>query len=159
MRRDLSTCSRQYAMHHGVRVRVFFRRSSEHHSRNDSSSSSSSTSWSHDVHVFFSYSYVTGIYIYICFLCLRVLWTRILYLCRIKQDGLLACVVWVRGTTGTFFSVRIHHSAYSVNRHDCGNRFDTYWWCEVWMVSANDNTRFAHILVIGSIEARPQYLQ
>ena len=37
-------------MHHGVRVRVFFRRSSEHHSRNYSSSSS--TSWSHDVHVF-----------------------------------------------------------------------------------------------------------
>ena len=31
-------------------MRVFFRRSSEHHSRNDSSSSS--TSWSHDVHVF-----------------------------------------------------------------------------------------------------------
>ena len=45
MRRDLNTCSRQSAMHHGVRVRVFFRRSSEHHSRNDSSS----TSWSHDV--------------------------------------------------------------------------------------------------------------
>ena len=37
-------------MHHGVRVRVFFRRSSEHHSRNDSSSG---TSWGHDVHVFF----------------------------------------------------------------------------------------------------------
>ena len=37
-------------MRHGVRVRVLFRRSSEHHSRNDSSSSS--TSWSHDVHVF-----------------------------------------------------------------------------------------------------------
>ena len=36
-------------MHHGVRVRVFFRRSSEHHSRNDSSTS---TSWSHDSHVF-----------------------------------------------------------------------------------------------------------
>ena len=36
-------------MHHGVPVRVFFRRSSEHHSRNDSSSS---TSWSHDSHVF-----------------------------------------------------------------------------------------------------------
>ena len=35
-------------MHHGVRVRVFFRRSLAHHSRNDSSSS---TSWSH-VHVF-----------------------------------------------------------------------------------------------------------
>ena len=35
--------------HHGVPVRVFFRRSSEHHSRNDSSSS---TSWSHDSHVF-----------------------------------------------------------------------------------------------------------
>ena len=51
MRRDLNTCSRQSAMHHGVRVRVFFRWSSEHHSRNDSSSSSS-TSWSHDVHVF-----------------------------------------------------------------------------------------------------------
>ena len=50
MRRDLNTCSRQCAMHHGVRVRVFFRRSSEHHSRNDSSSS---TSWGHDVHVFF----------------------------------------------------------------------------------------------------------
>ena len=49
MRRDLNTCSRQSAMHHGVRVRVFFRRSSEHHSRNDSSSSS--TSWSHDVNV------------------------------------------------------------------------------------------------------------
>ena len=49
MRRDLNTCSSQSAMHHGVRVRVFFRRSSEHHSRNDSSSS---TSWSHDVHVF-----------------------------------------------------------------------------------------------------------
>ena len=30
-------------------MRVFFRRSSEHHNRNDSSSS---TSWSHDVHVF-----------------------------------------------------------------------------------------------------------
>ena len=40
-------------MHHGVRVRVFFRRLSEHHSRNDSrNDSSSSTSWSHDVHVF-----------------------------------------------------------------------------------------------------------
>ena len=54
MRRDLNTCSRQSAMHHRVRMRVFFRRSSEHHSRNDrsSSSSSSSTSWSHDVHVF-----------------------------------------------------------------------------------------------------------
>ena len=37
-------------MHHGVRVRVFCRRSSERHSRNDSSSSS--ISWSHDVHVF-----------------------------------------------------------------------------------------------------------
>ena len=49
MRRDLNTCSRQSAMHHGVRVRVFFRQSSEHHSRNDSSSR---TSWSHDVHVF-----------------------------------------------------------------------------------------------------------
>ena len=55
MRRDLSTCSSQSAMHHGVPVRVFFRRSSEHHSRNDSSSS---TSWSHDSHVFFSYSYL-----------------------------------------------------------------------------------------------------
>ena len=33
----------------GVPVRVFFSRSSEHHSRNDSSSS---TSWSHDSHVF-----------------------------------------------------------------------------------------------------------
>ena len=34
MRRDLSTCSRQSAMHHGVRgVRVFFRRSSEHHTQ------------------------------------------------------------------------------------------------------------------------------
>ena len=50
MRRDLNTCSSQSAMHHGVPVRVFFRRSSEHHSRNDSSSSS--TSWSHDSHVF-----------------------------------------------------------------------------------------------------------
>ena len=49
MRRDLNTCSSQSAMHHGVPVRVFFRRSSEHHSRNDSSSS---TSWSHDSHVF-----------------------------------------------------------------------------------------------------------
>ena len=48
MRRDLNTCSRQSAMHYGVRVRVFFRRSSEHHSRNDSSN----TSWSHDSHVF-----------------------------------------------------------------------------------------------------------
>ena len=36
-------------MHHGVPVRVFFCRSSEHHSRNDNSSS---TSWSHDSHVF-----------------------------------------------------------------------------------------------------------
>ena len=43
-------------MHHGVRVRVFFRRSSEHHSRNDSSSS---TSWSHDVHVFLIFVLVT----------------------------------------------------------------------------------------------------
>ena len=34
-------------------MRVFFRRSSEHHSRNDSSSS---TSWNHDSHVFFSHS-------------------------------------------------------------------------------------------------------
>ena len=50
MRRDLNTCSRQSAMHHVVRVRVFFLRSSEHHSRNDSSSSS--TSWSHGVPVF-----------------------------------------------------------------------------------------------------------
>ena len=50
MRRGLNTCSGQSAMHHGVPVRVFFRRSSEHHSRNDSSSSS--TSWSHDSHVF-----------------------------------------------------------------------------------------------------------
>ena len=49
MRRDLNTCSRQSAMHHGVRVRVSFRRSLEHHSRNDGSSS---TSWSHDVHAF-----------------------------------------------------------------------------------------------------------
>ena len=50
MRRGLSTCSSQSAMRHGVPVRVFFRRSWEHHSRNDSSSS---TSWSHDSHVFF----------------------------------------------------------------------------------------------------------
>ena len=49
MRRDLNTCSSQSAMHRGVPVRVFFRRSSEHHSRNDSSSSS--TSWSHESHV------------------------------------------------------------------------------------------------------------
>ena len=49
MRRDFNTCSSQSAMHHGVPVRVFFRRSSEHHSRNDSSST---TSWSHDSHVF-----------------------------------------------------------------------------------------------------------
>ena len=55
MRRDLNTCSSQSAMHHRVPVRVFFRRSSEHHSRNDSSSS---TSWSHDSHVFFSQSYL-----------------------------------------------------------------------------------------------------
>ena len=48
MRRDLNTCSGQSATHHGVPVRVFFRRSSEHHSRNDSSN----TSWSHDSHVF-----------------------------------------------------------------------------------------------------------
>ena len=48
-------CSRQSTMHHGIRVRVLFRRSSEHHSRNDRSSSS--TSWSHDVYVFFWYSY------------------------------------------------------------------------------------------------------
>ena len=54
MRRDLNTCSSQSAMHHGVPVRVFFRRSSEQNRRNDSSSSS--TSWSHDSHVFFSYS-------------------------------------------------------------------------------------------------------
>ena len=45
MRRDLNTCGSQSAMHHGVPVCVFFRRSSEHRSRNDSSSS---TSWSHD---------------------------------------------------------------------------------------------------------------
>ena len=44
-------------MHHGVRVRVFFRWSSEHHSRNDSSSST--TSWSHDVHVFLIFALVT----------------------------------------------------------------------------------------------------
>ena len=49
MRRDLKTCSSQSAMHHGVPVRVFFSRSSEHHSRNDSISS---ISWSHDSHVF-----------------------------------------------------------------------------------------------------------
>ena len=49
MRRDLNTCSSQSAMHHGVPVRAFFRRSSEHHSRNDSTSS---TSWSHESHVF-----------------------------------------------------------------------------------------------------------
>ena len=49
MRRDLNTCSSQSAMHHGVPVRVFFRRSLEHHSRNDSSSS---TYWSHDSHAF-----------------------------------------------------------------------------------------------------------
>ena len=49
VRRDLNTCSSQSAMHHGVPVRVFFRRSSEHHSRNDSSSS---TSWGRDSHVF-----------------------------------------------------------------------------------------------------------
>ena len=49
MRRDLNTCSSQSAMNHGVQVRVFFRRSSVHHSRNDSSSS---TSWSHDSHVY-----------------------------------------------------------------------------------------------------------
>ena len=49
MRRDLNTCSSQSTMHHGVPVRVFFRRSSEHHSTNDSSSS---TSWSHDSHDF-----------------------------------------------------------------------------------------------------------
>ena len=49
IRRDLNTCSSQSTMHHGVPVRVFFRRSSEHHSRNDISSS---TSWSHDSHVF-----------------------------------------------------------------------------------------------------------
>ena len=49
MRRDLNTCSSQSGTHHGVPVRVFFRRSSEHHSRNDSSIS---TSWSHDSHVF-----------------------------------------------------------------------------------------------------------
>ena len=49
MRRDLNTCSSQSAMHHGAPVRVFLRRLSEHHSRNDSSSS---TSWSHDSHDF-----------------------------------------------------------------------------------------------------------
>ena len=49
MRRDLNTCSSQSTMHHGVPVRVFFRRSSEHHSRKDNSSS---TSWSHESHVF-----------------------------------------------------------------------------------------------------------
>ena len=38
-------------------MRVFFRRSSEHHSRNDNSSSS--TSWSHDVHVFLIFVLVT----------------------------------------------------------------------------------------------------
>ena len=48
MRRDLNICSSQSAMHR-VPVRVLFRRSSEHHSRNDSCSS---TSWSHDSHVF-----------------------------------------------------------------------------------------------------------
>ena len=50
-------------MHHVVRVRVFFRRSLEHRSRNDSSSSS--TSWSHDSHVF-SHSHtlvVTGTFL------------------------------------------------------------------------------------------------
>ena len=50
-------------MHHGVRVRVFFRRSSEHHSRNDSSSSSSSTSWSHgpyDIYTYISSCVFTG---------------------------------------------------------------------------------------------------
>ena len=45
----ISGAASQSAMHHGVPVRVFFRRSSEHHSRNDSSSS---TSWNHDSHVF-----------------------------------------------------------------------------------------------------------
>ena len=54
MRRDLNTCSSQSALHHGVPVRVFFRRASEHHSRNDSSSS---TCWSHALTCFFSYSY------------------------------------------------------------------------------------------------------
>ena len=49
MRRDLNTCSSQSPMHHGIPVRVFFRRSSEHHSRNDSSSS---TSRSYDSRVF-----------------------------------------------------------------------------------------------------------
>ena len=48
MRCDLNTCSRQPAMHHGVRAREFFRRSTNH-SRNDSSSSTSS---SHPVHFF-----------------------------------------------------------------------------------------------------------
>ena len=49
MRRDLNTYSSQSAMHHGVPVSGFFRRSSEHHSTNDSSSS---TSWSQASHVF-----------------------------------------------------------------------------------------------------------
>ena len=56
IRRDLNTFFRQSALHHGVRVRVFFRRSSEYHSRNDSSSS---TSRSHDVHVFSHIGIVT----------------------------------------------------------------------------------------------------
>ena len=58
MGRDQNTCSSQSAMHHGVRVRLFFGRSTNHsrnHSRNDSSSSRS-ISWSHHVH-FFSYPY------------------------------------------------------------------------------------------------------
>ena len=49
MRPDVNTCSSQPAMHHGVPVRVLFRRSSEHHSRNGSRIG---TSWSHDSHVF-----------------------------------------------------------------------------------------------------------
>ena len=45
-RRDFNTSSSQSAMHRGVPVRVFFRRSPEQHD------SSSSTSWSNDSHVF-----------------------------------------------------------------------------------------------------------
>ena len=48
MRRDHNTCSRKSSMHHRVRVRVFFRRSSEHHTA-ETTASSSSTSWCHDV--------------------------------------------------------------------------------------------------------------
>ena len=70
MRRDLNTCSGQSAMHHGVRVRVFFRRSSEHHSRNDSSSSSS-ISWSHDVRTYMFFL----IFVLVTFL--RVLYNNI----------------------------------------------------------------------------------